>query len=100
MGIRLGFCLSARDPCPGIADETWGQRVVAVVRLADPDAGIDAAELASHCRERIAGYKVPREIRVVVEPLPRTASGKLRRSALRALITVPESSPGAPSDRR
>ena len=84
----------------GIADDTWGQRVVAVVRLADAAADVDAAELASHCRERIAGYKVPREIRVVVEPLPRTASGKLRRSALRALITVPESSPGAPSDRR
>ena len=84
----------------GVADETWGQRVVAVVRLADAAANIDVAELASHCRERIAGYKVPREIRVVDEPLPRTASGKLRRSALRALITTPESSPAAPSDRR
>ena len=83
----------------GIADETWGQRVVAVVRLSDPAANIDAAELTSHCRERIAGYKVPREIRVVVEPLPRTASGKLRRSALRALITR-ESAPAARSDRR
>ncbi|HET7187440.1 MAG TPA: o-succinylbenzoate--CoA ligase, partial [Gemmatimonadaceae bacterium] len=84
----------------GIADETWGQRVVAVVRVADPAAGIDVAELTSYCRERIAGYKVPREIRVVLEPLPRTASGKLRRSALRELITTPESSPGAPSDLR
>ena len=84
----------------GIADDTWGQRVVAVVRLADAAADVDAAELASHCRERIAGYKVPREICVVAEPLPRTASGKLRRSALRALITAPGSSPGAPSDRR
>jgi Acyl-CoA synthetases (AMP-forming)/AMP-acid ligases II len=84
----------------GIADETWGQRVVAAVRLTDQANGVDAAELTSYCRERIAGYKVPRELRVVVEPLPRTASGKLRRSALRALISSREGSPGAPSDRR
>ena len=84
----------------GVEDETWGQRVVAVVRIQSPSTGVDAAELTSHCRDRIAGYKVPREIRVVDEPLPRTASGKLRRSALRALITAPESSPAAPSDRR
>jgi O-succinylbenzoic acid--CoA ligase len=84
----------------GVADEMWGQRVVAVVRFGNASANIELAELASHCRDRIAGYKVPREIRVVDEPLPRTASGKLRRSALRALITAPESSPAAPSDRR
>ena len=84
----------------GIAHETWGQRVVAVVRLVDSAAGIAAADLTSHCRDRIAGYKVPREIRVVLDPLPRTASGKLRRSALRALITTPEGSAGTPSDRR
>jgi O-succinylbenzoic acid--CoA ligase len=83
----------------GVADETWGQRVVAVVRLESPSTVV-AADLTSHCRDRIAGYKVPREIRVVVEPLPRTASGKLRRAALRALITSPESSRAAPSDRR
>jgi O-succinylbenzoic acid--CoA ligase len=67
----------------GVSDERWGQRVVAVVRLTD---GADGAEdaLRAHCRARLGGYKVPSEIRVVAEALPRTASGKLRRAALRA----------------
>lgn len=44
---------------------------------ADPDG------LLAHARERLAGYKVPREIRTV-EQLPRTANGKVRRADLRA----------------
>jgi O-succinylbenzoic acid--CoA ligase len=72
----------------GIADVTWGQRVVAVARLGDGAAGLDTAALTALCRSRLAGYKVPREIRLVTEPLPRTASGKLRRVALRDLLTA------------
>ena len=75
----------------GVADATWGQRVVAIVRLAgaadvvkpDPAASLVDA-LRTHCRTRLAGYKVPSEFRIVSEPLPRTASGKLQRAALRA----------------
>lgn len=66
----------------GIPDASWGQRVVAIVRLA-PSGGAESAEtLRAHCRARLAGYKVPSEIRVVDEPLPRTASGKLQRAVL------------------
>jgi acyl-CoA synthetase (AMP-forming)/AMP-acid ligase II len=58
----------------GVPDERWGQRVAAVVQ---PRAGT-APELASiqdHCRTKIAGYKVPRELHVV--PLmQRSPSGK------------------------
>jgi O-succinylbenzoic acid--CoA ligase len=89
----------------GVSDETWGQRVVAVVRLGE-SAGSppDTAALEAFCRSRLAGYKVPREIRLIAEPLPRTASGKLRRTAVRDLLaaspmtaslTAPGSSPGA-----
>lgn len=69
----------------GRPDGTWGQRVVAVVRLADgvPDAGDVAETLRTHCRAHLAGYKVPREVHVAAGPLPRTASGKLRRTELR-----------------
>ncbi|HEX5829387.1 MAG TPA: hypothetical protein VFY16_00310, partial [Gemmatimonadaceae bacterium] len=76
----------------GILDDNWGQRVVAVVRLgASPAASeAEAAEVAealrTHCRSRLAGYKSPREILLVTDPLPRTASGKLRRAALRERI--------------
>ena len=73
----------------GVADETWGQRVVAVARVVEAeDAVTDAAALEAFCRSRLAGYKVPRDIRLVTEPLPRTASGKLRRAALRELLAV------------
>jgi O-succinylbenzoic acid--CoA ligase len=66
----------------GADDGQWGQRVVAIARF-DDASQVDAATLQSFCRERLAGYKVPREFRFVTEPLPRTASGKLRRAALR-----------------
>ena len=71
----------------GVADDKWGQRVVAVVRLTElrDDVTPDTATLDAFCRERLAGYKIPREFRLVSDPLPRTASGKLRRAALRVL---------------
>ena len=37
------------------------------------------AALTAHCRERLPGYKIPREFRVM-ETLPRTSSGKVRRT--------------------
>jgi acyl-CoA synthetase (AMP-forming)/AMP-acid ligase II len=55
--------------------------VVAVVRLlVTDDAAPDADALRLHCRSLLAGYKVPREVRFTSQPLPRTASGKLKRS--------------------
>jgi O-succinylbenzoic acid--CoA ligase len=82
----------------GAPDDTWGQRVVAVVRLAgapDPASPDTIDALRAHCRARLAGYKVPGEIRIAAEPLPRTASGKLRRAELRAL-SARAGSPSAP----
>ena len=64
----------------GVADVDLGARVVAWVV---PSAGsaIDIAALAAHCRQKLAGFKQPREIRVV-DSLPRTAAGKLQRRKL------------------
>ncbi len=51
----------------GIDDADWGQRVVALVS-ADADGGpVDEAVLRAHCRTKIAGYKVPKEIYVIDE---------------------------------
>lgn len=74
----------------GVADATWGQRVVAIVRIANTTglATPDASALEAHCQPRLAGYKMPREFRFVTEPLPRTASGKLRRAALREVVAT------------
>jgi O-succinylbenzoic acid--CoA ligase len=64
----------------GAADHEWGQRVVAWVVPADRALPPTLEVLREHCRERLARYKAPREL-VLVDALPRTASGKLRRAA-------------------
>jgi O-succinylbenzoic acid--CoA ligase len=61
----------------GRPDPEWGEAVTAFVVV--DGAGDD--ELVAWCRERLAGYKVPRAI-VRVEELPRTASGKLLKGRL------------------
>jgi O-succinylbenzoic acid--CoA ligase len=65
----------------GRPDTEWGRRVVAFVVPRSPDDPPSLAELRAHTAERIAGFKAPREL-VLVESLPRTASGKLRRGEL------------------
>lgn len=68
----------------GRADPERTQIVTAFVVLAAGREGSDdlAAELATHTRELTAPYKYPREIHFV-EELPKTISGKIRRSQLR-----------------
>jgi acyl-CoA synthetase (AMP-forming)/AMP-acid ligase II len=58
----------------GAPDERWGQRVVAIVSLRD-GATLDLEALQAHCRESIAGYKVPRTL-LVVDEIARSPSGK------------------------
>lgn len=65
----------------GLPDETWGERVVAVVV---PEGAAPAeSDLAEHCRARLAGFKVPKEIRFA-ESLPRNAAGKVLKRELRS----------------
>lgn len=66
----------------GVADADLGASVAAWV-VASAGSSIDIAALAEHCRNRLAGFKRPREIRVV-DSLPRTAAGKLQRRKLTA----------------
>jgi fatty-acyl-CoA synthase len=61
-------------------DERWGERPVAWVTLRD-DATTTVDELRAHVRTRLAGFKVPS--RILFGPLPKTASGKVRKVALR-----------------
>jgi O-succinylbenzoic acid--CoA ligase len=74
----------------GVRDPVWGQQVVAVVVPA-PGQPFQPDALLRHCRARLAGYKVPRQV-VVCTELPRTASGKVQRGRLRSWLedeTVP-----------
>jgi long-chain acyl-CoA synthetase len=67
----------------GIPDpKKWGERVHAAVVL-EPGTELDEAALIAHCRERIAGYKLPRSIEFHSEPLPKSGAGKLLKRALR-----------------
>ncbi|HMI89328.1 MAG TPA: acyl-CoA synthetase [Polyangiaceae bacterium] len=58
----------------GVPDERWGQRVAAIVQ-ARAGTQLTLELLEAHCRTRIAGYKVPRQLKVVDE-IARQPSGK------------------------
>src|SRR5260221_14069564 len=66
----------------GMPDQRWGEKPVAVVVLAENSA-LDLASLATHCRSRLAGFKVPREL-IIRDSLPRNPSGKVLKRVLRA----------------
>jgi acyl-CoA synthetase (AMP-forming)/AMP-acid ligase II len=58
----------------GVPDAKWGERVVAVVQPREgATPGTD--DLAEHARQKIAGYKVPKEVHLVDEVV-RSPSGK------------------------
>ena len=65
----------------GVPAPSGGERVVAVVVLR-PGVSLDEEALRAYCRERVAGYKVPRQI-VAVDDLPRSMLGKVLRKQVR-----------------
>jgi o-succinylbenzoate---CoA ligase len=69
----------------GVPDDEWGERVVALVVSPSP-ASLIGANARDLVRERIGPWAAPKEIRVV-NAVPRTESGKIRRDQLRALVT-------------
>lgn len=66
----------------GVPDPHWGENVCAVV-VARDGRHVDGAELVAFARERLAGFKKPKHV-LVVDALPRNATGKVRKDALRA----------------
>lgn len=59
----------------GVDDEKFGQRLAAYV-VPTPGAGLEADAVRAHVKERLAGYKVPRDV-VFLQELPRNAAGKV-----------------------
>jgi long-chain acyl-CoA synthetase len=49
-----------------------------------PDHEVDAAALIAFCREQIAGYKVPKQVELRPDPLPKSGPGKVLKRELRA----------------
>ena len=64
----------------GVADEKSGEAVKLFVVKKDP--ALTAEALIEHCRQRLAGYKVPRQVEFRTE-LPKTNVGKILRRLLR-----------------
>ncbi len=63
--------------------EKWGETPCAFIELADGQT-VSSDELEQHCRSNLAAYKIPR--RFVFEAIPRTATGKIQKNALRKRV--------------
>jgi fatty-acyl-CoA synthase len=70
----------------GVGDARWGECPVAVVVLRQGH-GLTLDALQQHCRQRLAGFKVPKEL-IVRTQLPRNPSGKILKRVLRDEIAI------------
>jgi fatty-acyl-CoA synthase len=70
-----------------IADAKWGEVPCACIELKPGAASPPVDELVSFCRERLAGFKIPK--RFVFRELPKTATGKIQKFALRTELSSP-----------
>jgi long-chain acyl-CoA synthetase len=66
----------------GITGGLKGEAVKAVV-VPKPGATLVASDIVDHCRGLLAEYKVPRQVDIRAEPLPRSRTGKINKEALR-----------------
>jgi malonyl-CoA/methylmalonyl-CoA synthetase len=66
----------------GVRDDEWGERVCVAVVVASPDA---LGDLRAWAKERVAPYKVPRQV-LVVDELPRNAMGKVTKPEVAKLF--------------
>jgi fatty-acyl-CoA synthase len=65
----------------GVPDPKWGRVGKAFIRLKQ-GVSLDYSELVAYLKERVASYKIPKSMELV-EDLPKTASGKIKKSRLR-----------------
>jgi len=66
----------------GVPHAEWGEAVHAIVIL-HAGRSVSEEELVAHCRERIAGYKLPKGFTFREEPLPLSGAGKVLKTELR-----------------
>jgi fatty-acyl-CoA synthase len=67
----------------GVPDERWGEALRAYVSPRD-GRSLDPEEIQTFLRERLAGYKIPRQYRIL-SALPRNPTGKVLKRELRAM---------------
>jgi malonyl-CoA/methylmalonyl-CoA synthetase len=71
----------AESSVVGIANEKWGEKVVAAV-VKDPGTDMSAAEIQTHCKKHLHDWKCPKEI-AFVEELPRNTMGKVLKDEVK-----------------
>ncbi len=69
----------------GAKDPTWGERIVGVVRLKQGKQA-SAGEIQQFCRKHLAGYKVPKKLLLLGDPLPRNPFGKVLRQEVKRIF--------------
>ena len=67
----------------GVPSEKWGEAVHAIV-VVQEGADVSEDEIIDHCREWIAGYKIPKSVEFRAEPLPLSGAMKVLKRELRA----------------
>ena len=68
----------------GVADDTWGEAVAAVVSLRS-GASLEISDLKQWCDGKMSAYKIPKTLKVL-DALPRNAMGKVTKSELKDSI--------------
>jgi fatty-acyl-CoA synthase len=81
-GVLLSHAAVIEAAVVGMPHEKWGETPVAHVVLR-AGASVSAEALRAHCREHLAGFKVPSAVHFVSE-LPKTATGKIQKYVLRS----------------
>ncbi len=66
------------------ADEKWGETPLAFVELKPGHENVTQDELIAHCREKLARFKCPKEIRF--QDIPKTSTGKIQKYVLRKML--------------
>ena len=69
----------------GVPHVKWGEMVFAVVSLHEGKT-VSEADLIAFCREKIADYKAPRGVRFWDGPLPLSATNKIDKNAIKAML--------------
>ncbi len=83
--IEVEDCIYAHPATAAVAvvakpDKKWGETPLAFVEL-KPGSNATAEQIIQHCRDRIAHYKCPREVRF--GDVPKTSTGKIQKFILR-----------------
>ena len=80
----------------GQPDARWGETPVAFVALRPPATSLELTELRAEASVRLARYKLPTAL-VILDALPRNASGKVVKGELRKMCPAAVSAPAASS---